>query len=228
MACWELVPFTSDLQVTYGGLFTFCYWFMFFQKGEIPPVDFDCFPVCLSPPTPPPSSIWFRLICPEVSGTKEVVGFFFTAKQKVDYFSRKVQADSHYVTVNPCFQTLLCIQAVTAAMSSHVTRTNSSSCMYCMQQPETSQWKPFYPCLWSHSHCGFPKLKQDSWSYGPALQTQNLHRPSKKDKGVVVFTGWRKKTEASFLSKESKAGLKLPQDFLNLRGSACNGRDNQW
>jgi len=77
MACWELVPFTSDLQVTYGGLFTFCYWFMFFQKREIPPVDFDCFPVCLFPPTPPPLSIWFRLICPEVSGTKEVVGFFF-------------------------------------------------------------------------------------------------------------------------------------------------------
>lgn len=77
MACWEPSPFASDLQVTYGGLFTFCYWFMFFQKGEIPPVDFDCFPVCLSPPTPPPSSIWFRLICPEVSGTKEVVGFFF-------------------------------------------------------------------------------------------------------------------------------------------------------
>lgn len=77
MACWELALFTSDLQVTYGGLFTFCYWFMFFQKGEIPPVDFDCFPVCLSPPTPPPASIWFRLICPEVSGTKEVVGFFF-------------------------------------------------------------------------------------------------------------------------------------------------------
>lgn len=86
MACWELVPFTSDLQVTYGGLFTFCYWFMFFQKGEIPPVDFDCFPVCLSPPAPPPSSIWFHLICPEVSGTKEDVGFmyysFFMAKQK--------------------------------------------------------------------------------------------------------------------------------------------------
>ena len=120
MACWELVLFTSDLQVTYGGLFTFCYWFMFFQKGEIPPVDFDCFPVCFSPPTPPPSRIWFRLICPEVSGTKEVVGFFFMAKQKVDYFSRKVQADSHYVTVNPCLQTLLCIQAAYDSYGSHV------------------------------------------------------------------------------------------------------------
>lgn len=123
MACWEPSPFASDLQVTYGGLFTFCYWFMFFQKGEIPPVDFDCFPVCLSPPTPPPSSIWFRLICPEVSGTKEVVGFFFffMAKQKVDYFSGTVQADSCYVTVNPYFQTPLCVQALTAATSSRVT-----------------------------------------------------------------------------------------------------------
>lgn len=54
MACWELSPFPSDLQVTYGGLFTFCYWFMFFQKGEIPLVDFDCFPVCLSPQHPHP------------------------------------------------------------------------------------------------------------------------------------------------------------------------------
>lgn len=116
MACWELVPFTSDLQVTYGGLFTFCYWFMFFQKGEIPPVDFDCFPVCLSPPTPPPSSIWFRLICPEVSGTKEVVGFLFMAKQKVDYFSRKVQAHSRY----ECESMLSDSSLHTGCYSSHV------------------------------------------------------------------------------------------------------------
>lgn len=125
----------------------------------------SCMPLS---PAPPPSSIWFRLICPELSGTKEVVGFFFLmAKQKVIYFFPGRFRLIHIMRE--------CIHAF-GLSSAHrllqqprlrVSQMNSSSCA--MYYPASnSQRHPGgnHPtCAWGHIHvAGSP-----SWSRTPGL-----------------------------------------------------------
>lgn len=141
-SCWEFIPVAPDLQGTYGGLFTFCSWFMFFQKAGIPPVGFDCFPVSLSPPI---LQDLVSLNAPRSFRNKTAPWIFFfppflMAKQKVgSFFSGRFRPiipimqirDSGFFPVSR-----------EAAMASCGTWMKSSGYKH---QPETSRWKQFPP-----------------------------------------------------------------------------------
>lgn len=188
-SCWEFIPVAPDLQGTYGGLFTFCSWFMFFQKGGIPPVGFDCFPVSLSPPT-----LWdlVSLNVPRSFRNKTAPWIFFSspflmAKQKSSLFSRKAQADPIMWIRN----SRLFPVSREAAMAPCGTGRKSSS----LEHPDGNHSQPF---LWEF--CVL-QAEQESRPFTPAPQIPELLHREEKIQKIIVHTT-RKKEECFCFPKD--------------------------